>query len=197
MRVIIDGENLRHQLAHVLYMHKKIQSANDYFSFALRKFIEDALGEKKLEIVYVAARVSMPKNRVPVQLKQKISAVNEANRQWTADLKRQNIIVEKAGFLRVKESGKCFSCGKKTLGLQEKGVDVRVGVDLLGAKASSRVVLISSDSDLIPAIVAAKAKVDYFCYAGWLNRAIAANCAKTLTYDDKHVLKHFISKETA
>ncbi len=199
MKVFIDGENLRHQIAAILVDEKKVSAAkkNDSFRYNMRAFLESLLGTSELEINYYTTKIKQPAHDIPKKLTQRIERISGANRKWISQLKNQNIVVIKAGYLRVRESNVCVHCGKKTLGLQEKGVDVRVATDLLlAAQAGNkeRIVLISSDSDLVPALVAAKpgrSNITYVCYAGRLNRSVAANADKTVTFDNKDVLSYF------
>ncbi len=200
MKVLIDGENLRHQLAEVLFLHKKIAYKNGYFGFDTMRFLKDVLDEQNIEVYYYSTRIRQPRHKIPLALKKQIMDISEANRRWVADLTNQGIVVEKAGYLRVRDSNACIHCGKKTLVLQEKGVDVRVATDLVLCKDSGakQVVLASSDSDLTPALEAtAKAgvRVRYLCYSAWLNRSIAAQSDKTITFDDAKVLKYFKEKK--
>jgi uncharacterized LabA/DUF88 family protein len=197
MNILIDGENMRHQLAHILYRHKKIADKNAYFGFDFVNFLKEALHISSIEATYYTTRIKQPKQKVPIKLQKRIIAISESNRRWVADLTNQQIAVVKAGYLRVRESSACIHCGKKTLVLQEKGVDVRVATDLVIAShavAQKSIVLGSSDSDLVPAIEAAKRaglKTTYLCYAGWLNRSVASQSEKTVTFDDALVLKYF------
>jgi len=197
MKVLIDGENLRHRLAGILYQRKKIADKNANFKFDLYGFLQDSLRTKSLDVVYYTTRIKQPDYKIPVNLQKLITSISESNRRWIADLTNQDISIVKSGYLSVRESNKCVHCGKKTLVLQEKGVDVRIATDLVIESQKSQkkeIVLGSSDSDLIPAIQAAARlgqKTTYFCYAGWLNRAVATHAYKTITFDDALVLKHF------
>lgn len=199
MKVLIDGENLRHQLSHVLFAHNKILHKNDYFSFDLANFLKAALNESELDVTYYTTRIRQPRNKIPVALQKQITGISNANRRWVADLANQAIKVKKAGYLRVRESTACIHCGKKTLVLQEKGVDVQVATDLvLSQRAIQEIVLVSSDSDLTPSLEAARLagmKTRYLCYSAWLNRSVAAQAYKTITFDDALVLKHFKGKK--
>lgn len=81
----------------------------------------------------------------------------------------------------------------------EKGVDVQIAVDLLIATYENkcdRIILISSDTDLIPAIRQAKKKgksVEYIGFSHKPSLALVANCniSRLLTKED---VGQFINK---
>lgn len=198
MKIIIDGENFRHQLAFVLLKNGKINDKIEYFKFDVRGFFEEVLEENALDIFYFTTRIKQPSFKIPLKLQKTINYIRESNRRWSADLTNNSISVIKAGHMRVRESSACIHCGKKTLVLQEKGVDVRVATELVMSeklKSKDPVILVSSDSDLTPALDIVKnqnnKKVIYLCYSGSLNRSISAQTYKTITFDDKTILKYY------
>ncbi len=199
MIVLIDGENLRHQIAHILKEESKIADKNAYFKFDLIGFLQEVLTQKNLDVTYYTTKIKQPQQKIPLKLQKRIAAIMDANRHWIADITNQQIKVVKAGYLRVRESNACVHCGKKTMVLQEKGVDVRVATDLvLSSRFKKELILVSSDSDLVPAIQASKkggATINYLCYAGWLNRSVATQTKKTITFDTPIVLKYFKEKQ--
>lgn len=200
MKVLIDGENFRHQIAAALVDSGHLHAArrNAFFKFDLESFLYDVLGEPSLEIVYYTTKIKQPNFSIPQRLVKKLQVINEANRKWVAFLTNQGVRIVKAGYLRVRESSACIHCSKKTLVLQEKGVDVRVATDLvLTAMQGDPVVLISSDSDIVPALEAAKRKgsaVTYLCPASRLNASIATMCTKVITFDNKKVTQYYRGK---
>lgn len=200
MKLFIDGENFRHQIAHILASNGKIADAHQYFRFNWAGFLAEVSGSSANDSTYYTTRIKQPSGPIPVKLQRRIAAISAANRSHVADLTNQGVRVVKAGFLKVRESSLCVHCGKKTLVLQEKGVDVRVATDLLlaGMNGARDLLLVSSDSDLVPALNAVGqkgAQVTYLCYAGWLNRAVTASVHKTLTFDDNLVLKHYMGMQ--
>ena len=82
----------------------------------------------------------------------------------------------------------------------EKGVDIKMAVDMLEAAyedLSDRIILVSSDTDLLPAIKKAKEKEKLVEYVGFSHQpsvAMVANCSssKLLTEEE---LAQFISKK--
>jgi uncharacterized LabA/DUF88 family protein len=196
MQIFIDGENFRHQIAHVLHFHNHLSDKNHYFPFDWTGFLHEALHVDQADSTYYTTKIKQPINPVPPKMQGKIDDISEANRRQLADLTNQGVSVVKAGYLRVHESNACVHCGKRTLVLQEKGVDVRLAIDLVlaGQDGVQDLVLVSSDSDMSPALSALRqtgAPVTYLCYAGWLNRAVAAGANKTITFDDDLVLKYY------
>ncbi len=82
----------------------------------------------------------------------------------------------------------------------EKGVDVNIAVDMLVAtyeNLSDRLILVSSDTDLLPAILKAKEKgkkVEYIGFSHKASVAMVANCSKSRLLDEED-LKLFILKK--
>src|SRR6266700_7213317 len=84
----------------------------------------------------------------------------------------------------------------------EKGVDVRIAVDMLVAAYENlcdRMYLVSSDTDLIPAIQKAQEKGKTIVYVGFshqISHALVANCKETQTLT-KDALFPFIAQPQA
>jgi uncharacterized LabA/DUF88 family protein len=199
MKILIDGENFRHQIAYVLEANGNIADKHSYFPFDWSGFLAEATGSTDNETTYYTTKIKQPHNPVSAEFERRIAEISAANRRQIADLTNQGIHTVKAGNLKLHKSYRCENCGHETLMLQEKGVDVRVAIDLLLASATGaqEIVLVSSDSDLIPALDAVKGKesnVVYLCYVGWLNRAVSASVYKTLTFDDNLVVKYYKGK---
>ena len=197
MKVLVDGENLRHQIASILIDAGLLPKThkNNFFKFRLREFLQDILGEKDLEISYYTTKIKQPYFKIPKKLSDSLEAISKEHRRWIAYLSNQNIKIIKAGHLKVRESSTCVHCGKKTLVLQEKGVDVRVATDLL-ILASNKVniVLASSDSDIVPALQVSKrlgVEVNYICPANQLNRSVASQVSYVTTFSKKKVVAYF------
>jgi uncharacterized LabA/DUF88 family protein len=95
----------------------------------------------------------------------------------------------------------CYSLGyllKSDGKFREKGVDVNIAVDMLIAAYENlcdTIYLVSSDTDLLPAIKQAQKKGKQVTYVGFshqLSTALVANCGETrsLTHDDLQVFIH-------
>ncbi|MEK7070717.1 MAG: NYN domain-containing protein, partial [Patescibacteria group bacterium] len=103
-----------------------------------------------------------------------------------------NIKFITCGTLQFRDGKKCRNCGKKTPFFQEKGVDVKMAVDIVTDSLDpklEKIVLVSSDSDLLPAIKQVNQRgkeVEYVFADNKLNWGIVHNSTK----------KHNISKNT-
>lgn len=96
----------------------------------------------------------------------------------------------------VQKIKKCPKCGHTHDLLQEKGVDVRLAVDMLeGAYASKdkTLAIMSSDTDLCPALHKVKKQgkqVIYVCFANATNRAVSAVATETVTISTAKLKKY-------
>jgi uncharacterized LabA/DUF88 family protein len=201
MKVYIDGENLRHRLVSVLLHTGRIHDSDDMFKANIRQIITDALrdatGEAPDEILYYTTRIRQPEYEIPEKLHNKIAQIQESHRRWIAELTNQGIRIVKAGLLKVRESSACVHCGKRTLLLQEKGVDVRMASEMVVAAVhddAKTIVVLSSDADMIPALEIVRragTRVIYLCFEDEVNNAMRLATDQTVTYTRRNILDAF------
>ena len=197
MKVFIDGENLRHRLVSVFHQEQLIGDTDDMFQADIRELVVRALGEDPESISYYTTRIKHPKFEIPELLTQKIATIQESHRRWIAMLTNQGIRVVKAGNLKVKESNACYHCGRRTMLLQEKGVDVRLASEIVMAAVHDNVndiVVLSSDADMIPALNIARrggAHITYLCFGEETNDALVKVCDRTVAYTREQIIHAF------
>lgn len=199
MIVFIDGENFRQNLAQILTDEKYIKNKDDFFKYDVAGLMKNALGAKNLKIKYYASEIRTPNGYKPSRntLRQ-LTKIREKMRKWVPVLKQQSIEYIKAGNLKIKEGKECYKCHTKTEVLQEKGVDVRLALDILeqSAKKNCRqIAILSSDTDLCPAYHKAKSrrtKLIYICFDTKVNRAVSAVCDKTIEITNEDIKRYFI-----
>ena len=196
--VFVDGENFRQRVVELLCHQGVIADKNAYFSLDVRGLIEDVLGISGVEINYSASEIKTPKGYTPsVRIQRQVDGIKENSRRWVAMLKRQDINYIKAGNLKVKEGKECNHCHKTQEILQEKGVDVRMALDMLELSYKTKntsVVSVSSDTDLCPSyhkIRKRKCKTTYICFSDSVNRAVAAATDETITITPQKVMSYF------
>lgn len=194
MKVFIDGENMRHRLVEVLHGARKIETAEDYFKADIHRLIAGVLGEEPEEISYYTTRIRQPDFELPERLRDEIASIQESHRRWIAELTNQGVRVVKAGLLKVHENAPCYHCGRRTMVLQEKGVDVRMATEMVLAAVRDHVdtvVVLSSDADMIPALEVVKhagTKIIYMCFVEEENEALKVVSDQLVTYTRQNVL---------
>lgn len=193
--VFVDGENLRHRLAKTLITHKRIQDTQQLKKFDLKGLVTAILPEEAdCDIRYYGAKV----RRVGLQqqTKRKILAIIQQKRAWNSELKQQGITYIEAGSLRLRQDG----FPKSSEYLVEKGVDVSIAVDMILAVLrfkAERLVLLSSDADLLPVVRNLKdeqVSLTYVAHESFVLPSLAQFSSKTRTFTDQQVLQFYDSK---
>lgn len=86
----------------------------------------------------------------------------------------------------------CKNCGHREAVFREKGVDVRLAVDLLVDSESDKTLVVwSSDADLLPAVSVVKergARIKNLAHKDALNWGLARQCGEWQTYTDRQLL---------
>ena len=100
-----------------------------------------------------------------------------------------------SGRLKLRDGDTCKQCGNQDQHLQEKGVDVGLAVDMVAESRGGDVVyLVSSDTDLLPAIKkaqAAGAEVVYVGFAKTLTHAFTENADRTIVLREAEIIEAF------
>jgi uncharacterized LabA/DUF88 family protein len=167
--VLIDGENFVHKLVENLRKQNLVKSRLSLGRIDIKQLFGFA---KNATINYYTTIIRVSSKSKSYN---KISRITKWNSKWIPSLKFQGVYIIKAGFLRVRDGKKCIKCGAKTEVLIEKGVDVGLAVDIVTlAEKGSRVFVVSSDTDLIPAIKRARQQGIVIIYVAFPNEVISS-----------------------
>ena len=166
--VIFDGSNFYHGAKNLA---PKIHLTN----FNYRKLAELVALSKNNKIEYCVGEIKQEKgNPKSVSL--------YANQQALFyHLEKQGVEIKKGYML------------KNNSVYQEKGVDVRIALDILRGALKNEYqncFIICSDTDIIPAILDArkeKKKIVYVAFSNFASRALKANCSKTIYITEKMI----------
>ena len=186
----IDGENLKHYLKAVLKSQgvtdQKINLENfDYGSLFDKVLKGIIINEKRYYSAKIRFHVNNPEQSKKLILKQRIQKSN---------LEKYGIQVIIGGNVRpqeVKLNGKT-----KTI-FHEKGVDVKIAVDLVANacdKTIKTAILCSSDSDLQPAvkeITSRKVETIYLGFENNPNKGLVYTTGRTILIRNSEVLEIF------
>jgi len=145
--LLVDGENIKGKIRSVFKDASKGKPAWHEYDFRglLDKVLE---GIKRDREVFYFARIKEHE-----QSKEKSRRLVEDQRQLKTHLEKQGFEVILSG--RVRGQFEDGQGGKKVLVFKEKGVDVKIAVDMVSLscdKKAREIILGSSDSDLQPAI---------------------------------------------
>ncbi|MBU3968681.1 NYN domain-containing protein [Patescibacteria group bacterium] len=125
--------------------------------------------------------------------KEKSKELIEKQRLLKTHLEKQDFEVIFSG--RVRGFQEIRFLGKKSLIFKEKGVDVRIGVDMVSFSCDrlfDQIILGSSDSDLQPAISNVKKRNTIVVYLGFeenQNKGISYNSNKTILIRNSEIMK--------
>lgn len=172
--VLIDGENLVYGIRHLLGENgnKAPRSATDNFDF--RGMIEELLADNlPQEVLWFGARLK--KYDHSDDLKTKSEQAIRVQAKFMNHIQSQKIHFIKVGYLRARESDPCEKCSHQTWKLTEKGVDVGLAVRMITeAGSETELVIISADTDLLPAFKAAAKAGSKIMHIGYEFRPVHA-----------------------
>ncbi len=185
--LLIDGENFKGKMKSVFKDAQRAHPAWHEYDFKglLGTVLDAELADR---VVFYFARVKEhPDSR------EKSKQLIEEQRLLKNHLERLGFSVVLSGRVRGQwEEGKD---GAKALVFREKGVDVKIGVDMVSIaydKRADEIILGSSDSDLQPAIQEAQARGVPCVYLGFEaqpNKGLAYTTKRTILIRDAEALR--------
>ncbi|MCC7543431.1 NYN domain-containing protein [bacterium] len=189
--IFIDGENFVYQLRDMLAKRRLVKYRDELVRVDIRKMLADVIQNdsvKTAKIEYYAAKVHII-DRTP-ELKERTERYAKDADAWEKALISQNINYVQAGHLLVRDGKPCQVCGHAEPVLVEKGVDLRFATDVIRASGENvRIILLSSDGDMVPAIEESKrrgAELWYVGFRGVSNAALARTATRKFTILAKH-----------
>lgn len=192
---MIDGENLVYGLGHLLggEGQKADRAAVDGFDF--RGLFDEILQDNiPTQVLWFGARLHIYNQNDDMRTRSE-SAVRQQS-YFVNEIQKQKIDFIKVGYLRAREV-EC-DAGHASWKLTEKGVDVGLAVRIVTeADVETEIVVVSADTDLLPAFKAAVKLGARIIHIGYEYRPIAslsraANATRTITiplvrkYSKKH-----------
>jgi uncharacterized LabA/DUF88 family protein len=185
--LLIDGENFRGKMRSVFREAGRGKPAWHKYDF--KGLLNKALGGIALERkIFYFARV-----KAHEASKKKSRQLIDEQRLLKTHLEGQGFEVILSGRVRgqMEEDDK----GKKVLVFKEKGVDVRIAVDMMSAacdKSAKEIILGSSDSDLQLAVSETKArgvKCVYLGFEAQPNKGLSYTTGRTILIRDAEVFE--------
>lgn len=197
--LLIDGQNFLNKLTkilignNVLGKNEKINWRNYNFLGLFNQIFQNTKIDKKF--FYIAKLIEY------LDTKDKSRELIERQRILKTHLERQGFNVIVAG--RVRKHIKEIINGKEVSDFKEKGVDVKIAVDMITMslldKQADNIILASSDSDLQPAIkeIRKRSKNIILTYLGFeegLNKGLTYTTNKTIVIRNSEVVSFYKSR---
>lgn len=153
--VLIDGENLAYALRHLLGNEEQKANRSAIENFNFRGLLEELLADAKpTDILWFGAKLHL--YSMSDELLRKSSEAVRMQAKFMNQIQTQKVNFIKVGYLRARESDACTECGHQAWKLTEKGVDVGLAVRMVTeANPETEIVVVSADTDLLPAFKAA------------------------------------------
>ena len=187
--LFIDGQNFINKLEEAL-KENKIKTI-DWRKFNFKGLFEDVLRNIKIERrIFYFSKLSEHKDT-----KSKSKKLIETWRSLKAYLenKNQNFEIIIAGRVRGHYEGTI----KKVLVFREKGVDVRIAVDMVSLACDKKLkiaILASSDSDLQPAVKELRNRKKEVIYLGFEkspNKGLTYTTSRTILIRNSEIIKNY------
>jgi len=183
----IDGENLKHYIKKILEKHSKIKS---FVEIDLNLLLASAL-----ETIDIRdRRFYSAKVRLHPSFEKKSNELIQKQRKLKTLLEKQGFYFVIGGNVR---GQKVSVNGKEKIVFHEKGVDVKLAVDMVSDACDKKVetiILCSSDSDLQPAVSEVKkrgAEIIYLGFESQPNKGLIYTCNRSILIRDAEILKAF------
>lgn len=193
--VYIDGQNFLYKAADVLIAAGRIEDKQELHNLSVRSLLEKVLQEKDLVIKFYGAKLK--KYSGSPQLQEKTTRMIDSNRKLKNTLNKEKIQCIDGGKLKLRDGDKCTNCNHQSQKLQEKGVDVRIAVDIILDSQQDHVqkqVLVSSDTDLIPAVKVVRKNKKELIYVGFgdkMTHALSREASQTQAIRDQEIIDAF------
>ena len=180
--VYIDVQNFSYAVAEYLLKSGIISDKQEVVSVDIPFLMECALGNDASnidEIRYYGVSKIKRQTESGERMLDKSIRFAENLRKFKNSLQKSGIKYVSCGQLRPREVDACKRCGYEDYKFQEKGVDVGLAVDIVKdvlTNEVNHVILVSSDTDLVPAIRVTKereAKMTYIAFDKMIIRPLS------------------------
>lgn len=191
--VFIDGENVFFQIFDELRKLRVIKYRDQLVKFDLKWLLSNLLGDGDYDYKYYGTKLQEI-DSTP-ELLERTRRMIDHKRRWVGYLSSQGVEFIEAGRLvirNVAEKGE-----EADLTFEEKGVDVRLAVDIteyIHDESNREVILMSSDADLLPVLNLAKKKgasIVNISESKRISDVLAGVSDRVLKFDSKDVQEAF------
>jgi len=195
--VYIDGQNFLYKVAERVVNSGLATSKQEVCAVDIPYLLDQIFPNEELEIRYYGvAKIRQQRNYGDEILEKSIQFADNLRRIRSC-LAKTDVEFRATGVLKVRDRDECKKCGTTDYKFQEKGVDVGLAVDIVADSLRNRVdhiVLVSSDTDLVPAIKVAKEtgrRITYVGFDNQITRLLSSLADSTQVIRDNEVIEAY------
>jgi uncharacterized LabA/DUF88 family protein len=192
--VYIDGQNFLYKVAEVLIEAGEVVDKQEVTALDIRYLLEQVI-DGDFDVRFYGVKKIRRRYDLGNEILNKSIKFSDNLRKLRNNLQKNDVQYVEVGRLKIRDSDKCKTCGAQDQRFGEKGVDVGLAVDMVKDALLNnieRIVLVSSDVDLIPAVLAVKDAGKQITYIGFddkLTRALFDEAGRTHVLRDKEVVE--------
>jgi uncharacterized protein (TIGR00288 family) len=191
----IDGQNFLYKVAEKLAEAKLVTDKQEINAIDILYLLRQVFPNEKIEARFYGVAKIKQQNGFGKAIHNKSVKFADNLRKMRNCLANTGVEYRATGILKVRDSDKCKKCGATDYKFQEKGVDVGLAVDIVRdvmSGAVDHIILLSSDMDIIPAILIAGEMGKKITYVGFDNRltgALSSRASSTQVLRDTEVIE--------
>lgn len=196
--IYIDGQNFLYKVSERLIAANLISDKQDIHSINIRELLEPLFPNHNLEIRYYGVKkISSGRSR-DEGIQEKSKHFADSLRRLKNYLKKNGVKYIGKGSLKVRINEPCKKCGFVEYHFQEKGVDVGIAIDIVRdalLRKNDEIAVLSSDTDLVPALQVVKGngmKVSYISFSGQATTSLVKLANKHFVLKDADICKAYI-----
>lgn len=195
--VYIDGQNFLYKVTERVLANGLVGSKQDIAKIDIPYLVKQVLPNENPEIRYYGVAKIRRQEEYGVEIREKSEKFADNLRRLKGCLSKTNVKYFPVGILKVRDRDECKVCGVKDYKFQEKGVDVGLAVDIVRDVLENKVdhiVLVSSDTDLMPAIRIArekKVRITYIAFDSQITQSISRQSDATQIFRDYEIIEAF------
>ncbi|MBR3595341.1 NYN domain-containing protein [Candidatus Saccharibacteria bacterium] len=196
--VYIDGQNFLYKVAEILLAANLISDKQDLTSIDINLLISTFIKNDGLEIRYYGVKHIYRNDNYGEEILEKSIRFSDSLRRFKNYLAKNNIKYIPKGSLKVRITDECKNCGYIDYKFQEKGVDVGLAVDLVRDALEHNVdhiILLSSDTDLLPALQIVKEKnikLSYIAFKKQVTVSLAKIADQVFYLENQQVINAYL-----
>jgi len=193
--VYIDGQNFLYKVADILIEKGLLKNKQDITAIDIPWLLLQVLDDDKCEFRFYGVRRIHRQKKLGENIYRKSVVFSDNARRIRNCMQQTGVQFIDVGKLKIRDGDICKKCGNQDYHFQEKGVDVGLAVDLVKDALTNpvdEIILLSSDTDLIPAILVAKGagkKITYVGFEDRLTKALASEADSVQVLRKKEVIE--------